>query len=103
MLEGVTARESTNQKDEIVIEGNDIEKVSQSAASIHGSCLVKNKDVRCSQPTLCYWLCADVVTAGSHTQIRKFLDVSLPLFAVLSLSSGILISLILRRIGYLRL
>jgi large subunit ribosomal protein L9e len=46
MLEGVTARESANQKDEIVIEGNDIDMVSQSAASIHGSCLVKNKDVR---------------------------------------------------------
>ena len=39
LLEGVTARESTNQKDEIVIEGNSIEAVSQSAASIHTSCL----------------------------------------------------------------
>lgn len=46
LLEGCTARESTNQKDEIVIEGNSIENVSQSAASIHGSCLVKKKDIR---------------------------------------------------------
>lgn len=46
MLEGVTVIESTLQKDEIIIQGNDIEKVSQSAASIHGSCLVKNKDIR---------------------------------------------------------
>ncbi|ORY78062.1 putative RPL9A-ribosomal protein L9.e [Leucosporidium creatinivorum] len=46
MLEGVTIRESTAQKDEIILEGNDIDNVSQSAASIHGSCLVKNKDIR---------------------------------------------------------
>ncbi|KAL8287540.1 hypothetical protein RQP46_003398 [Phenoliferia psychrophenolica] len=46
MLEGVTVIESTSQKDEIIIQGNDIDKVSQSAASIHGSCLVKNKDIR---------------------------------------------------------
>ncbi|KAM0750706.1 large subunit ribosomal protein L9e, variant [Meredithblackwellia eburnea MCA 4105] len=46
MLEGVTITESTAQKDEIIIDGNDIDKVSQSAASIHGSCLVKRKDIR---------------------------------------------------------
>merc|ERR1712225_4081 len=28
------------------LEGDDIENVSQSAASIHGACLVKNKDIR---------------------------------------------------------
>lgn len=34
--------------------GNDIEAVSQSAADIHTSCLVKNKDIRkvCSPPEL---------------------------------------------------
>jgi N-acetylglucosamine-6-phosphate deacetylase len=52
MLEGVTVIESTLQKDEIIIQGNDIEKVSQSAASIHGSCLVKNKDIRKVSPIL---------------------------------------------------
>ncbi|POW19688.1 hypothetical protein PSHT_04446 [Puccinia striiformis] len=46
MLEGVTVVESKAQKDEITIQGLDIEKVSQSAASIHTSCLVKNKDIR---------------------------------------------------------
>lgn len=45
MLEGVTVNESKAQKDQIVIEGNDIETVSQSAADIHTACLVKNKGV----------------------------------------------------------
>merc|ERR1711939_44174 len=46
MLEGTTVSGSTSQKDEIVVQGNDIDSVSQSAASIHGSCLVKRKDIR---------------------------------------------------------
>ncbi|KAG0142732.1 hypothetical protein CROQUDRAFT_49861 [Cronartium quercuum f. sp. fusiforme G11] len=46
MLEGVSVSESKNTKDEIILEGLDIENVSQSAASIHTSCLVKNKDIR---------------------------------------------------------
>jgi large subunit ribosomal protein L9e len=46
MLEGVTVSESKTQKDEIILEGNDVQNVSQSAASIHGACLVKNKDIR---------------------------------------------------------
>ena len=43
MLEGVTVKEGA--KDELVIEGNDIENVSQSAASITDKCRVKEKDV----------------------------------------------------------
>eukprot|EP00996_Jenningsia_fusiforme_P004445 NODE_5267_length_697_cov_369.979938_g4894_i0.p1 GENE.NODE_5267_length_697_cov_369.979938_g4894_i0~~NODE_5267_length_697_cov_369.979938_g4894_i0.p1 ORF type:complete len:194 (+),score=36.41 NODE_5267_length_697_cov_369.979938_g4894_i0:59-640(+) len=45
---GVTAERTdpAKQKDELVLMGNDIEKVSQSAADIHQSCLVKNKDIR---------------------------------------------------------
>jgi len=46
MLDGVTVAESKAQKDEIIIEGNDIENVSQSAASIQGACRVRNKDIR---------------------------------------------------------
>merc|ERR1712144_195492 len=36
----------TGQKDEIAVEGNDLEKVSQSAAQIQQCVLVKNKDIR---------------------------------------------------------
>mmetsp|Transcript_21427 Transcript_21427/g.36839 ORF Transcript_21427/g.36839 Transcript_21427/m.36839 type:complete len:192 (+) Transcript_21427:46-621(+) len=46
MLDGVTCYRSDDIKDELVIEGNDILNVSQSAALVHQSCLVKNKDIR---------------------------------------------------------
>ncbi|KAH8118318.1 ribosomal protein L6 [Phellopilus nigrolimitatus] len=46
MLEGVTIAESKNQKDELILEGTDIQNVSQSAASIQGICRVRNKDIR---------------------------------------------------------
>jgi len=46
MLEGVEISESKAQKDELILQGNDINNVSQSAASIKGSCLVRNKDIR---------------------------------------------------------
>ncbi|THH32890.1 hypothetical protein EUX98_g1261 [Antrodiella citrinella] len=46
MLEGVTVKESTAQKDELILEGTDIQNVSQSAASIQGMCRVRNKDIR---------------------------------------------------------
>ena len=46
MLDGVTVKRSEGVKDEITIEGNDLEKVSGSAALVHESCLVKNKDIR---------------------------------------------------------
>jgi large subunit ribosomal protein L9e len=46
MLEGVTIEESKAQKDELLLIGNDIENVSQSAASIQGICRVRNKDIR---------------------------------------------------------
>jgi len=46
MLDGVTIGESKAQKDELLLTGNDIENVSQSAASIQGICRVRNKDIR---------------------------------------------------------
>jgi len=46
MLEGVTISESKVQKDELILQGNDIDNVSQSAASIQGICRVRNKDIR---------------------------------------------------------
>jgi large subunit ribosomal protein L9e len=46
MLDGVTIQLSTAQKDELILEGNSVENVSQSAAQIRQSVLVKNKDIR---------------------------------------------------------
>ena len=46
MQEGVTVTKSEAQKDEIILEGNDIEAVSISASQIHLCVLVRNKDIR---------------------------------------------------------
>lgn len=46
MASGVTVKNSTKQKDELVIEGNSLEDVSRSAALIQQSTMVKNKDIR---------------------------------------------------------
>jgi|UniRef100_A0A7S0XAG4 large subunit ribosomal protein L9e len=46
MQEGVKIARDAAVKDCLVIEGNDIDKVSKSAALIHMSCLVKKKDIR---------------------------------------------------------
>ena len=45
MLHGVKVSTS-DIKDEIIIQGNDIQNVSQSSASITDVCKVKNKDIR---------------------------------------------------------
>ncbi|KAI9250332.1 ribosomal protein L6, alpha-beta domain-containing protein [Sporodiniella umbellata] len=46
MHEGVKVEASKAQKDELLLTGNSLENVSQSAADIQQSCLVKNKDIR---------------------------------------------------------
>ncbi|KAG9155460.1 hypothetical protein Leryth_009895 [Lithospermum erythrorhizon] len=46
MLEGVSVVRSEKVKDELVLEGNDIELVSRSCALINQKCHVKNKDIR---------------------------------------------------------
>eukprot|EP00756_Hemistasia_phaeocysticola_P009210 Hpha_TRINITY_DN14847_c0_g1::TRINITY_DN14847_c0_g1_i2::g.169880::m.169880/K02940/RP-L9e, RPL9; large subunit ribosomal protein L9e len=42
----VTRTDPQTAKDELVIEGNDITHVSQTAANVHCICLVKRKDIR---------------------------------------------------------
>uniref|UniRef100_A0A0G4GBE2 Large ribosomal subunit protein uL6 alpha-beta domain-containing protein n=1 Tax=Chromera velia CCMP2878 TaxID=1169474 RepID=A0A0G4GBE2_9ALVE len=46
MLEGVKIDKSNSVKDELILEGPDIENVSRSAALIHGATLVRKKDIR---------------------------------------------------------
>jgi len=46
MLDGVTVAKHEQTKDCIVIQGVDLELTSRSAALVHQSCLVKNKDIR---------------------------------------------------------
>merc|ERR1712216_263005 len=46
MLEGVKITRDEMVKDCLVLEGNDIDNVSKSAALIHMACLVKKKDIR---------------------------------------------------------
>merc|ERR1712242_623400 len=46
MHDGVTVENSKAQKDELIVQGNSIEAVSQSVALIQQSTTVKNKDIR---------------------------------------------------------
>ena len=43
---GVTVKRSSDVKDEIVLEGNDIQNVSRTCALIQQICAVKRKDIR---------------------------------------------------------
>ncbi|CAI9775097.1 unnamed protein product [Fraxinus pennsylvanica] len=46
MLDGVSILRSEKVKDELILDGNDIELVSRSGALINQKCHVKNKDIR---------------------------------------------------------
>lgn len=46
MHPGVDVEVSKNMKDELVLTGNSLENVSQSAADIQQICRVRNKDIR---------------------------------------------------------
>jgi len=46
MLEGVKINRSEIVKDQLELSGNDLDKVSQSAANIYSACRVHNKDIR---------------------------------------------------------
>ncbi|KAL6179579.1 hypothetical protein ACLB2K_051092 [Fragaria x ananassa] len=46
MLDGVQITRSEKVKDELILDGNDIELVSRSCALINQKCHVKNKDIR---------------------------------------------------------
>lgn len=46
MLPGVDVEASKAQKDELILQGNSLENVSQSAADIQQICKVRNKDIR---------------------------------------------------------
>lgn len=46
MQPGVTVEISKAQKDELILSGNSLEGVSQSAADIQQICRVRNKDIR---------------------------------------------------------
>lgn len=46
MHPGVDVEASTAQKDELILSGNDLEAVSQSAADIQQVCKARNKDIR---------------------------------------------------------
>ena len=46
MAPSCSVKKSDNVKDEITITGNSLELVSMSAANVHASCLIRNKDIR---------------------------------------------------------
>merc|ERR1719335_635485 len=46
MLGDTKVKKSDSTKDELIIEGTDIDLTSRSAALVHQSCLVKKKDIR---------------------------------------------------------
>lgn len=52
MQSGVDVEISKAQKDELVLSGNSLEAVSQSAADIQQICRVRNKDIRKVRPLI---------------------------------------------------
>ena len=66
MRPGVDVKISTAQKDELILEGNSVEAVSQCAADIQQVCRVRKKDIRkvipnSESPTM-LWLSATPIS-----------------------------------------
>ena len=68
MQPGVEAEISKAQKDELILLGNSLEAVSQSAADIQQICRVRNKDIRK------VWLPEILHAGGIPLTDAKFLD-----------------------------
>lgn len=65
MHPGVEVEISKAQKDELILTGNDLENVSQSAADIQQICRVRNKDIR----KVSFWRRASPSAAIQKTQL----------------------------------
>lgn len=86
MHEGVDVEISKAQKDELILTGNSLENVSQSAADIQQICRVRNKDIRKVRPISVFsckflqpiWT---IVRGGteqrSHNHAKKFFNLTL--------------------------
>jgi hypothetical protein len=66
MQQGVDVEVSTAQKDELILSGNSVENVSQSAADIQQICRVRNKDIRKVDITLPMRTACTSVTDHAH-------------------------------------
>jgi large subunit ribosomal protein L9e len=68
MADGVEVEASKNTKDELQLTGNDLEKVSQSAADIQQICRVRNKDIRKVRLPLPLSCASSTAVAPQHSE-----------------------------------
>lgn len=92
MLDGVVVSESKAQKDEIILEGNDVQNVSQSGTSLHsvcGYCVLISPKLRRSRVCAGYGTRISVNSWTVSTCLRRrllprsnLIDTSSPCFAL---------------------